>query len=242
MGRRKIAPKARGPEAARQRHVRRVLVRLKRCYGDRPQPPGGKAVDALVGTILSQNTSAANSSAGFRQLRRRFRSWSAAAEAPVGRIEECIRISGLSRIKAPRIRTILRKVRADRGKVCLEFLRDLSAQEARDYLMAFDGVGPKTAACVLLFALEMPVFPVDTHIVRIARRLGWTAAGVSAEKAEQALTPLIPPPDRYAMHVLLIAHGRQICRARNPKCGQCALSDLCPEFPVPAISAVSSRR
>lgn len=227
----RTAPKARGPEAADQRRLRRVLVRLKRSYGDRPQPPGGKAVDALVGTILSQNTSAANSSAGYRRLRRRFRSWSAAADAPVAQIEKCIRVSGLSRIKAPRIRAILRKIRADRGEVCLEFLRDIPPQEAHNYLMRFDGVGPKTAGCVLLFALEVPVFPVDTHIVRIGRRLGWTAPGASAEKMRELLTPLIPPGDRYAMHVLLIAHGRQTCRARNPKCGQCALSDLCPEFP-----------
>ena len=219
------SPKIATPDRGRVLHL---LRRLERAYGPRTWTPGGSPVDALVGTILSQNTSAANSSAGYRQLRRRFRSWSAAADAPVSEIEKCIRVCGLGRIKAPRIRAILRCIRRDRGRISLEFLRRLGPQDACEYLMRFDGVGAKTASCVLLFALGMPVFPVDTHIVRIARRLGWIAPRTSTERTQEVLTPLVAPADRYAMHVLLITHGRRTCRARSPKCNWCDLLDLCP--------------
>ena len=181
----------------------------------------------LVGTILSQNTSAANSAAGLRQLKRSFRSWDRLADAPVSRIEKCIRVSGLSRIRAPRIRRILRGLRGDRGEVDLEFLARWRPQRAAEYLMRFDGVGPKTALCVLMFAFGMRVLPVDTHIYRVAGRLGLLAARCSIEKAHLLLAPLVAPRDRYAMHLLVIAHGRQVCRAREPLCGRCVLADLC---------------
>jgi endonuclease-3 len=210
-----------------RRYFRRVLRRLRRAHGEAVPPRRRRAVDTLVGTILSQNTSGANSSAGFRRLKNRFESWDAAAAAPVRAIERCIRVSGLSRIKAPRIRNILRQIRSDRGRIDLEFLAEADPAEAFKYLTRFEGVGPKTALCVLLFAFEMPVFPVDTHIFRIARRLGVLPDGTPAHRAHEALTPRIAPGDRYALHVLLIAHGRAICRARNPQCDRCALRDLC---------------
>ncbi len=182
----------------------------------------------LVGTILSQNTSGANSSAGYRALRERFATWEQVADAPVRQIERCIRVSGLSRIKAPRIRAILRAVRADRGRVDLEFLGSLPPQEGSAYLMQFTGIGPKTAWCVLLFAFGMAVFPVDTHIRRIACRLGLIGPKTTAEGACEILTPLIRPADRYALHLLLVAHGRTICLARRPRCDHCRLLQLCP--------------
>jgi len=209
------------------KRLRLVLGRLERAY-DRPVwRRGGSAVDCLVGTILSQNTSSANSSAGFRRLKETFRTWEEAADAPVALIERCIRPSGLSRIKAPRIRRILRLIREDRGRIDLEFLGRLPAAEAAGYLLRFDGVGPKTALCTLLFAFNMPVFPVDTHIHRIALRLGVLPGGTSAEKAHELLLPLIPPRSRYAMHVLLIRHGRRVCRAGRPLCRQCVLLQYC---------------
>jgi len=149
-------------------------------------------VAVLVATILSQNTSAANSSAGFRRLRERFATWDDLADARVRAIERCIRVS---------------VVLPDWGR--------------------FDGVGPKTALCVLMFALGMPVFPVDTHIFRITRRLGLLPDGISPQRAHEILTPLIAPGDRYEMHLLLIAHGRRICLARDPKCSRCPLLSLC---------------
>ena len=208
----------------------RVLPILRREYGDRSWQRWGSGVKVLVGTILSQNTSGQNSTAGFRQLWRRFRSFSAIADAPVDEIEKCIRVSGLSRIKAPRIRKILRRVRGmTPGKrVSLQFIERMPEDEAYRLLLSFDGVGPKTAACVLLFAFGKTLFPVDTHIVRIAIRLGILPPGAGAERAQELMTPWIPPADRYAMHILLIAHGRQTCRAQGPRCDFCPLLPMCP--------------
>lgn len=208
--------------------LRTLLRRLAKSYGRPEWKRWGKAVPVLVGTILSQNTSHANSEAGFRQLRRRFPSWNAVANAPVGDVAKCIGVCGLSNLKAPRIQAILRRIRADRGKIDLEFLAGLPSREAHRYLMQFDGVGPKTASCVLLFSLRMAVFPVDTHIHRIAKRLSLIGPKVSAEATQEALEPLILARDRYAMHILLIRHGREICRARGPRCEWCCVDDLCP--------------
>jgi endonuclease-3 len=205
-----------------------ILRRLRRAYGPRAWRCWGAGVDVLVDTILSQNTSAANSDAGYRQLRRRFRSWNQVADAPVEEIERHIRVSGLSRQKAPRIQAILRQVRASRKKIDLQFLADMDEQSAYDYLTSFTGVGPKTANCVLLFAFKHAVFPVDTHIHRIARRLKLIGPKMTAEQAHDVLKPMIAPKDRYEMHVLLIEHGRQTCRAINPKCAECVLLDVCP--------------
>jgi endonuclease-3 len=181
-----------------------------------------------VETIHSHNTSAANSTAGFRRLWRKFRSWNRLADAPVERVEKCIRISGLSRIKAPRIQSILRQIRESRGKIDLEFLRGWPARKALEYLMAFKGVGPKTANCVLLFSFGMPLFPVDTHIHRIAIRLGIVPGDADAEEAHELLEPMIRPKDRYPLHILLIEHGRRTCRARDPLCEKCCLREMCP--------------
>jgi endonuclease-3 len=205
-----------------------ILRRLIRAYGPREAKCRGKGVDVLVDTILSQNTSNANSDAGYRRLRRRFRSWNQVANAPVDEVEKCIRISGLSRIKAPRIQQILTQIKADRGKMDLQFLNDLEETKAIEYLTQFKGVGPKTAACTLLFAFGKAVFPVDTHIHRIAKRLELIPQRASAEQAQEILTAMIRPSDRYAMHVLLIAHGRQTCRAINPECENCVLLSMCP--------------
>lgn len=216
------------PRPVTDRKLGQILRRLRGAYGPRPWKCWGKGVDVLVGTILSQNTSNANSSAGYRQLRRQFRSWNQVADATEEQIERHIRTSGLSRQKAPRIRQILREIRDDRGTINLQFLAEMDEQSAYDYLTRFNGVGPKTASCVLLFAFGHPVFPVDTHIHRIVRRLGLIGPRTSAERAHEALKPMIAPSDRYEMHVLLIAHGRAICRAINPRCGECPLLGFCP--------------
>ena len=214
-----------------RRKLKSVLGRLERAHGRRKWKSSGDPLSVLVGTILSQNTNGANSSAGFRELRDKFATWEQVADAPVRAIAGCIRVSGLSKIKAPRIRSILRRIRAKHGALSLEFLRSCDPQDAFDYLMRFDGVGPKTAWCVLLFSFGMKVFPVDTHIHRIAGRLGVLGelgGRASAEKAHEILAPLIAPANRYAMHVLLIAHGRRTCLARRPRCNQCCILQFCP--------------
>jgi endonuclease-3 len=208
--------------------MRRIVALLQGAYGPRPLKCWGDGVSVLVDTILSQNTSAANSDAGYRQLRRRFRSWNQVAQAPVDEVERCIRVSGLSNLKAPRIQSILRRIKSERGKIDLQFLKELSDEAACAYLRAFPGVGPKTACCTLLFAFGKALFPVDTHIHRIARRLGLVPPKATAEQTQDLLTPRIDPKDRYETHVLLIEHGRKTCRAINPRCGECVLLKVCP--------------
>jgi endonuclease-3 len=208
--------------------MKRLLGALRRAYGPRPPQCWGDGVSVLVDTILSQNTSAANSDAGFKQLRRRFRSWNRVADAPVEEVERHIRVSGLSNQKAPRIQAILRRIREQHGTIDLQFLADLPDGQAYDYLMSFPGVGPKTACCTLLFAFNKALFPVDTHIHRIARRLALVPPKATAEQTHDLLTPRIAPPDRYETHVLLIEHGRKTCRAINPRCDDCVLLKWCP--------------
>lgn len=224
------------------RRMRAILRRLVRAYGPRPWKCWGRGVDVLVDTILSQNTSAANSDAGYRQLRRRFRSWNQVIDAPVEEVERHIRVSGLSRIKAPRIQAILRQIKAEVGKIDLQHLREWEPQRAYEYLTRFAGIGPKTAYCVLMFAFGMKVFPVDTHIHRIAIRLGLVDPKSSAEDVCEQLTPLIAPDDRYAMHVLFIEHGRKTCTARSPACPSCPLLELCPEGQRRITSSSSAPR
>ena len=208
--------------------IGRILAALRRAYGPRPPQCWGDGVSVLVDTILSQNTNAANSDAGFRQLRRRFRSWNQVADAPVEEVEVHIRVSGLSNQKAPRIQSILRTIRDQRGRINLQFLHEMPDEDAYAYLRSFPGVGPKTAACTLLFAFNKALFPVDTHIHRIARRLGLVGPKATAEQTHDLLTPRIEPKDRYEMHVLLIEHGRKTCKAINPRCGECVLLKMCP--------------
>jgi endonuclease-3 len=206
----------------------RILKRLEGVYGPRPLRRWGKAVPVLVETILSQNTSNRNSAAGFRILRRTFKTWDDVADAPVEEVERAIRISGLSNIKAPRIQAILRQIREAHGTIDLEFLKRSTPAEAMAYLRAFTGVGPKTANCVLLFSFGMPLFPVDTHIHRLAIRLGLIPAKATAEQAHDLLSEVIRPDERYPLHVLLIEHGRKVCKPRNPRCEECVLLKLCP--------------
>jgi endonuclease-3 len=184
-------------------------------------------VDVLVETILSQNTSDTNSTAGHKQLRRRFTSWNQVADAPVDEVERHIRVAGLSKQKAPRIQSILREIREKHRKIDLQFLHEYTDEQAFDFLRAFKGVGPKTANCVLLFAFGKKLFPVDTHIHRIAIRLGLIPSNATAEQAHDLLKPMIPPEHRYGLHLLLIEHGRKICRAVSPKCEDCALQRFC---------------
>jgi endonuclease-3 len=143
-------------------------------------------------------------------------------------VRDAIRSAGLAEVRAPRLLAILRRLQADRGELSLDFLARETVPAAQRYLESLPGVGPKTAACVLLFAFGRAVFPVDTHVARIARRLGWAPDRASPEAIQALLGPRVPPSLRYALHVNLIAHGRATCRARNPRCPGCPILRLCP--------------
>jgi len=215
--------------AAKRRKITAICRRLRTVYGPVGEPAERAVLDSLVGTILSQNTSDRNSHAAFEELCRRFDGWDAVRRAPVARIARAIRRAGLANQKAPRIKAILKKISEEQGDLSLEFLRDVSTADATAYLRALPGVGPKTAACVLLFACRKPVLPVDTHVHRVSRRLGLIGPRTSAEKAHEDLARLVPPSRVLEFHVQLIRHGRTLCSARNPQCEDCPLVDLCDE-------------
>ena len=185
-------------------------------------------VSELVFTILSQHTSDTNAERAGEGLKARFGSWDAVAQASVEEVEGAIRSAGLARQKAPRILGTLQRVLALRGKLDLDFLAELPLAEAKAWLRELPGVGPKTAAVVLCFALGMPAMAVDTHVHRVTRRLGLIGPKVTAEQAHDILEPLVPPEEVYAFHVGLITHGRQVCHARRPECGRCPLREGCP--------------
>ena len=205
---------------------------LARAYGQRQWSGGGDVLDGLIRTVLSQSTSDTNSHKAFESLKRRFPTWASAACAAAGQLEDAIRCGGLARQKAAVIQSILAEVEAERGELSLEFLAELSTDDAQRYLERFKGVGPKTVACVLLFDLGRPVFPVDTHVLRIAQRLGWVPPSCDAATAHELLGALIPAKLRYQMHINLIAHGRALCRPRRPACSTCPLVDSCPRIGV----------
>lgn len=208
--------------------VATVVRRLERAYGKRPWRTWGPPLDELIATVLSQNTNDANSGAAMERLERTFRTWDEAADAPLWKIAAAIRPAGLHRQKAARIRDILRRLRRDHGRATLGFLRRWPTERIHQFLRAMPGVGPKTAACVLLFSLKRPVLPVDTHVHRVSRRLGLIGPRTTAEDAHALLAEQVPPQRVYAFHVLVIRHGRQVCHARRPACDACVLNDLCP--------------
>jgi endonuclease-3 len=209
------------------RRIRLLNARLEKAYG--PQRWSGKdsPLDELIWTILSQNTNDKNSSEGSRRLKARFPRWEEALAAPVRSIAAAIRVSGLANIKAPRIKNILRQIQQEQGKLSLDFLHDTPVGEAREYLRRFKGVGDKTIACVLLFACGKPAFPVDTHVLRVSKRLWLIPGSATAEKAHLLLQELVPSKLMYSFHILLILHGRRTCRARNPECARCVIQKFC---------------
>ncbi len=185
------------------------------------------AIDELVSTILSQNTNDINRDKAFDALRRRFTTWEMVRDALPGDVMDCIRVAGLANQKGPRIQQVLRQITAERGNLDLAFLGDLPLEEARAWLMKFNGVGPKTAAIVLCFSLNRPAFPVDTHVYRVTGRLGLRPDGMSVEDAHPYLESLLPPETYYAAHLNIIRLGREICHARKPNCPACPLNEVC---------------
>jgi endonuclease III len=208
--------------------VQQVIELLEQQYGSREWHANREPVDILIGTVLSQNTSDVNSGRAFASLKASFDGWEAVASASAERIAQVIKSGGLSQIKAVRIKQILGQIAEDQGHINLDALKLMNMAQAEDYLIHLPGVGHKTASCVLLFSLGKPSLPVDTHVFRVARRLGLIDSKVSVEKAHSLLQQQIPPSKVYQFHIHMIEHGRRICRARQPRCNRCTLSDVCP--------------
>jgi endonuclease-3 len=184
-------------------------------------------VSVLVGTILSQNTNDVNRDVAFDRLRDELPTWEQVRDADLERVIEAIRPAGLANQKGPRIQKALRFITQERGELSLDFLAEWSVEEAKDWLTSIKGVGPKTAAIVLLFALGRPAFPVDTHVHRVTKRLGLIGPRTSREKAHDLLEKLVAPENYYAFHLNVIRHGRKVCSSRNPRCPECVLQNLC---------------
>jgi endonuclease-3 len=208
----------------------RILPLLIRAYGNRQWRPDNKPVSTLLQTILSQNTSDTNSHRAFASLISRFGTWQAIASANTDEIAGSIRAGGLGEVKAKYIKQVLNKINEERGRIELDFLSHLPLEEARNWLTKLPGVGMKTASCVLLFSVGIPAFPVDTHVFRIAGRLGLIDPDISFEQAHKQLEEANRGENLYELHVLLIEHGRKICKARHPFCSQCILNEFCPSY------------
>lgn len=206
-----------------------VAERLDAHYGPRPLKPNHDPVVEIVGTILSQHTSDINSGRAYESLTAAFPSWEEVIDAPTPLLAESIRSGGLAGQKAPRIQAVLEAVLEREGDFDLSFLGTMSVAEARAWLTKINGIGPKTASCVLLFSLGMPAMPVDTHVHRVSLRLGIMPPGMSADAGHLWLESLLgSDADRiFAFHVEMIRHGREICIARNPRCSECFLADIC---------------
>jgi endonuclease-3 len=208
----------------------KILKLLISAYGDRTPARRLAPVDELILTILSQNTSDINSRRAFKSLDDAFGGWESVAHAPVARIAETIMAGGLADVKSRYILGALQSLEKDPGNYDLRFLKGMELGAARAWLMRLPGVGMKTASCVLLFSLDMPAFPVDTHVLRVAVRLGLVGPKITADSAHLEMERMVRPADIYRCHVLMIEHGRSTCRARRPLCGSCIISRLCPSY------------
>ena len=185
-------------------------------------------IEEVVYTVLSQHTSDTNSIRAFHSLMDDFGSLEAVAEGDVRRIEQAITSGGLARIKAPRIKTILNLILEKRGNLDLTFLKNLPLEEAKAWLRELPGIGPKSVGVILCFSLDMPAMAVDTHVHRVSKRLGLIGPKVSADDAHPLLEAMVEPQEVYPFHVALITHGRRVCKAQRPLCGECILAFGCP--------------
>jgi endonuclease-3 len=224
----RASPQAKPRSPRRRLKPAHVIELLEAEYGTVPWRPHGDPIAELLLTVLSQNTSDANSGRAFIRLLNDFLDWHALLDADVKAIERAIQPGGLAPTKAPRLQAMLREVWSRRGSFDLSFLRELPLDEAREWLRSLPGVGPKTAACVLLFALGRPALPVDTHVHRVAKRLGLVPEKTTAEKAHEVLEGMLTPEQVHPFHIQLIKHGRRTCAAQRPTCPACPLRRVCP--------------
>jgi endonuclease III len=210
--------------------VRAIRDRLRLVYGVPLAKPHGHPIAELILTVLSQSTNDRNRDVAYLALRKRFPTWEEVRDAPVDELEEAIRPGGISKIKSSRIKSILRAITdtAPGGQLSLDWLPDLSVPEAQRYLTSLPGVGRKTAACVLLFALGMRDVPVDTHVSRVGTRLALFRPAAAFEEMHDTMLEITPPGEELELHLNLLRHGRRTCHARRPACRDCALQRMCP--------------
>jgi endonuclease III len=217
-------------------HLARIYALLVDTYGEPKNEPDYDPLGGLVGTILSQHTSDINSERAYQQLISTFPTWEAVRDAPTNEVANAIRSGGLANIKAPRIQDALLTLterqheQGDTKSLSAFLYNELTkraTEEAWQYLRSITGVGPKTAAAVLMFDMGMSFMPVDTHVFRVSKRLGLIGPKVNADQAHDVFVKNTPPEWVYPLHVNLIRHGRQVCHAQRPNCGHCTLYSQC---------------
>ena len=222
--------------------VREIYQRLKRRFGPLDPPRRLDPLEELIVTVLSQNTSDVNRDRAYAALRRRYPTWEALAAADEPELADAIRPGGLGQTKAPRILAILAEIRQrEGGSLDLSWMRTAPSTRIRRYLTSLPGVGPKTAACVLAFSLGRAVLPVDTHVHRVARRLGFIDDRTTAAAAHEVMEGVVSARLRVRMHVGMIRLGREICRSGRPLCSTCPLQSLCPTAPLVLRSGRDNR-
>lgn len=212
---------------------REVIDRLSQRYGVPEWRPHGDPVSELVLVVLSQHTSDSNSGRAFARLKEAFPAWKDVITADTAAIEEAIRVGGLARSKAPRIKALLAEVQRRTSDFDLSFLKEMPLDEAKLWLRSLPGIGPKSAACVLMFALGRPALPVDTHVFRVSQRLGFLPARIAPEQAHDQLEAMLDADEVYPFHISLIRHGRGLCQAQRPACHACPLLSDCPAASAP---------
>jgi len=210
-----------------RKKAEKICKILIREYGDEVSERRLPPIDELVMTILSQHTNDINMFRAFESLKETYSTWEEVLDAPQGELAVCIRSSGMYNLKAKRIQATLREIKERVGKLDLSLLETMDIPQAKAWLNSLHGVGPKTAAIVLLFSFGLPVLPVDTHVWRVTKRLGIIEKDVSREKAHDLLEKILPRDCIPSLNKNLVRHGREICRAQNPRCAECFLKKLC---------------
>ena len=218
-----------------------VATILNDVYGPLDWSRGQDGMDELISCILSQSTTDANRDRGFQGLKDRFATWEAVRFADTADVIRAIRPAGLANQKAPRIQNALERIYQEVGDYNIDFLAELPVEDAKRWLTALKGVGPKTAAIVLCFAYGRPAFPVDTHVYRTSKRIGFLPEKISADQAHPVMEAIVPPDDYYQFHIHLIQHGRDTCHARSPACERCPLSDYCDYYQLSAKPKTASK-
>jgi endonuclease-3 len=211
---------------ALRRKTKTIHKKLLQVYGT-PRWTKLDGVSELVSTILSQNTNDGNRDLAYSRLRARFATWEQVRDSKTDEVIEAIKPAGLANHKGPRIQQALKRITQERGALNIDFLSELSVADARAWLLSINGIGPKTAAIVLLFCYDMPAFPVDTHVHRVTGRLGLRDEKLNADDTHDLMERLCPPGQEGPFHLNLIRHGREICHARNPECERCPLQKEC---------------
>ena len=216
------------PEKIREeKPFHHIIQNLENTFGEPQLKVKTDALAMLIKIILSQATTDTNSRRTFENLKNKFESWEKVSEAQTGEIADAIKLGGLANQKAKVIKDLLTRIKEKHGTLSLKFIDEMPDEAARDYLLQFRGIGPKTVACTLLFALHKEVFPLDTHIFRILKRMGVLPEKITDAKAHKLLDELVPSGKFYSLHVNLIRLGKTICRPREPLCEQCPLIEYC---------------